>query len=667
MGRAKGHEDPLALEEDVVVSRSELPEPETFELSFASREGIGGELVELPSGVMVSLKDGDPDQIIRGLAQVQSVSLVRPGVYKVLFTGNYEALVDLETGSVSINSESEALRSAALHAALAARASQYPSSADKEQREKYGPLAEAYLNWTDSPDDPEAFRAYALAAAALGQQEFDEELTLNPIELSAELRGADLEPDEDAIMQDIMLESLQEDLARAAEGSAEGSDGGPSVDALMYAVDADGKLNRPQDLFDAAAENAEKHDLRIPELEIDLKNQGEKDEESVGSFYCGPEEKAVLTQIRIGLEAGSRSFRLKGPAAAGKGSMVRQVAALRRSPLMVVDISSETDPADLFVQKEIVSKTQVPKLDESGNEVLDKDGNPVMEDIAALAVTEDVATTLAEAAQSGPMVVELAELQNIRNIEALHSLFDQNVADPHNRRILINGKVVQIHPECVFFATYNTGKDDFELEPATASRFASVVMDAPNPDVHAKRVAAEVTAALIRDGKGQLGPTKTYGSLSDIKESPKLDGSGKPVKDEKGEVSMRTELENPIDAKQVEAVVKVCNLLATAAKTPGAGSVRHEISPRLYPQMVLHLLKYGYMNHKSPVDATLRVCRDILMSPEARPKAHGNLADMDEEIREMTREYRMALEELAAIGRSRREEDEKKKTSKKGA
>lgn len=672
MGRAKGQHDPFA-EAGVLDVQSDSVAAETLRLSYETRSGVDGELVELPSGAMVSLEDGDPDQIVRGLARVTSVSLVRPGVYKVLFTGNFEALVDLESNSVAINSDSDSLRQAALHAALAARAAQYPQSADSAQREQYGPLGEAYTEWLDSPNDPEAFRRYALAAAALGQEVLDEEVALNPIELSAELQGVELEPEDSAVMEDIMLGSLQEDLASAAEGAAEGAEKGDPVDALMYAVDANGEVQRPEDLFESAAALAEEHDLQIPELEIDLKNQGTPDEESVGSFYCGPEEKAVITQIRIGVEAGSRSFRIKGPAAAGKGSMVRQIAALRRSPLLVIDVSSETDPTDLFVQKEIVSKTQVAKLDENGNEVLDKDGNLVMEDIPALAVTEDVATVMAKAAQEGPLVVEFAELQNMRNMEALHSLFDQNVADPHNRRIVINGEVIRIHPECMFFATYNTGKEDFELEPATASRFSAVVMDAPNPDVHAKRVAAEVTAALIRDGQGKLGPMKTYGSLSNIKEEPKLDKNGKELKDESGNTVMRTELENPISPKQVEVVVKVCNLLATAAKTPGAGKVRHEISPRLYPQMVLHLMKYGYMNHKSPVDATLRVCRDILVSPEARSKAHGNLADMDEEIREMTREYRMPLEELAAIGRSRREEDEKakkpaaKKTAKKSS
>lgn len=247
-------------------------------------------------------------------------------------------------------------------------------------------------------------------------------------------------------------------------------------------------------IFDAVADKRQMNESRIP----------------IGDFKFINSDNVCETAI-ININAGL-NLMFEGPKAAGKNTLIEDLAMLYKAPIYEVQINSQTDNETLLGSKTIKSSESAANKDEINACIRAlatvMGGDKVINAIASTEDKETAAnqlgffglingmdfTPLVNALKGGETEIEFEPSALVKAMEegGFVVLDEINTGHPEvlsllnpildsRRRLDVPGYgLVQAHPRFRVFATMNKDyQGTFELNEATASRFAPVIFEAP--------------------------------------------------------------------------------------------------------------------------------------------------------------------------------------------
>lgn len=455
------------------------------------------ELIEF-NGQMVHVQAGDAVPEMRGLASLEQITARADGTYYVRFDDGTKAIVDLDKHRVSFERNgdwTDAQMRSALIAALAKR-----SLARDSAPEHLAHLADAYA-YHDDLRNPESLRTLAEAGReALRAERENFSVGTSAVFDEAQEAERNAGPLPRALARE-MRKRFEGVVRKALQG------GGPSAaaKALLYNVDDNGNvLVSEQELKErrqAAKRLGGEH--LIPESGIQVSEEpcGECTEckagneclapklVSTGSYYVGEQEKKHFYKVKNRLEQGQRTLILRGPPGTGKDRFLKELAAIRETPYVPINIGPGFSIEDSMGGDGLAAK-----------EFVDKETGEVKH---VATVTEEVQGPLTRAVQEPALVVIQEPAGMKHELVRLHSIAGDNIGEPESRHLQINSTKGQlsipVHPDCIVAFTYNEGKEGETLGDALHDRACNLDFEVPSVQDEAKRWQTILKYKLLRN------------------------------------------------------------------------------------------------------------------------------------------------------------------------
>lgn len=623
-GRVKRRAQIVDIVEEISILRENLE---------GSVNGIDEELVHLSDGSTFPLAEGDPANILHGLALIETIEPQRDGTFLVRFRDGEEALVDLSENSIALASgdDSPIHIAGALYSALAQRALNLPANVRPDISPEYKKLAEAYANFQDSPGDIESLKALALAARDCGADVLPDELSVNAPDFLKRLHPSE----EEETSQMDKLAQRWPDVHAGIQKILAGPTPELATSALLYQVNEDGT---PKGLSpELAEERRNAADVLaggepgdgsgahlIPRKKADVEQDPETGKIiSKGEYYFGPQEQEHFALLRNHMNMNGRFVVMAGPPGTGKDTLAREFAAQAGLPFKQFNIGPDYDieqalSGDVVGTETVYREEWVKERDDQGKVVLDSDGEPKMRKervpvgVAPITKTQD--GELARWLQQPSVIVidepEGMEAQMVR----LHSIAGDDVDSADNRFVTVNsltGEEKPVHPDCFLFLAYNPGEGDQRFRPALHDRGLNLSFDYYDADVEAEILATEVT---------------------NIMRSLPVDNHA---------------LQKDWTAEELKPMAEVFVAARNAHMTNPAdfpGEIGRRGTARAFAQMLL----LGYEGHDEPVDTAFATMRWL-----TRQSGEVDVTQRDKQIRDsISADQHLRLNDIAKAARA---------------
>jgi hypothetical protein len=235
----------------------------------------------------------------------------------------------------------------------------------------------------------------------------------------------------------------------------------------------------------------------------------------VNDLHLDEELRENLGTISNLLALGQRSFSAFGPPGTGKSVMGRVVAEALRMPFVEINVGSG------FSFQESIGGDGISQL-----EVRDEQTGEIK---AAIPISAQLVGPLTRAAAVGA-AIQLNEIAgDLRDqMTALHDAFGSGLADPGGRFLTINSAssgpspMTRVHPDTIFFCTWNNGPHDDRPGDATLSRTGMFEFTPLSPEQMAGRYS--VMASKLLRHQQVFPELQRDWSVEDLLPLARLDG-----------------------------------------------------------------------------------------------------------------------------------------------